>query len=94
MPVAGRDPVPPSGAIAVAINVTVTNPSAEGFLTVWPSGQDRPVASNLNYVAQETVANLVIVGVGSDGAVSIFAQRTTDVVVDVVGWFYASRLPA
>lgn len=93
LPVAGRDPVPPSGAIAVAINVTVTNPSAEGFLTVWPSGNIRPTASNLNYVAHETVANLVIVGVGSDGAVRIFAQRATDVVVDVVGWFYAGFNP-
>jgi hypothetical protein len=93
MPVAGRAPVPPSGAIAVAINVTVTNPSLGGFLTVWPSGVGRPVASNLNYVAQETVANLVIVGVGSDGSVSIFAQRATDVVVDVVGWFYAGFNP-
>jgi len=93
MPVAGRAPVPPSGAVAIAINVTVTDPSAAGFLTVWPSGRDRPVASNLNYAAQETVANLVIVGVGSDGAVDIFAQRATDVVVDVVGWFYAGFNP-
>ena len=93
MQVSGRVPVPATGAIAVAINVTVTSPSAEGFLTVWPSGTGRPVASNLNYVAQETVANLVIVGVGSDGAVNIFAQRATDVVVDVVGWFYAGFNP-
>jgi hypothetical protein len=93
MPVAGRSPVPPSGAVAVAINVTVTNPSSVGFLTVWPSGKDRPVASNLNYVAQETVANLVIVGVGSNGAVNIYSQQATDVVVDVVGWFYAGFNP-
>jgi hypothetical protein len=93
MPVAGRSPVPPSGAVAVAINVTVTNPSSVGFLTVWPSGKDRPVASNLNYVAQETVANLVIVGVGSDGAVNLYSQQATDVVVDVVGWFYAGFNP-
>jgi hypothetical protein len=93
MPVAGRSPVPPSGAVAVAINVTVTNPSSVGFLTVWPSGKDRPVASNLNYVAQETVANLVIVGVGSDGAVSVYSQQSTDVVIDVVGWFYAGFNP-
>jgi hypothetical protein len=93
MPVAGRSPVPPSGAVAVAINVTVTNPSSVGFLTVWPSGKDRPVASNLNYVAQETVANLVIVGVGSNGAVNLYSQQATDVVVDVVGWFYAGFNP-
>ena len=93
MPVTGRNPVPPSGAVAVAINVTVTNPSSVGFVTVWPSGKDRPVASNLNYVAQETVANLVIVGVGSNGAVNIFSQQKTDVIVDVVGWFYAGFNP-
>lgn len=93
MHIAGRDPVPSSGAVAVAINVTVTNPAAAGFLTVWPSGNDRPVASNLNYVGDETVANLVIVGVGTDGAVRIFAQQATDVVVDVVGWFHAGFNP-
>ncbi|MGZ4791129.1 MAG: DUF7743 domain-containing protein [Ilumatobacteraceae bacterium] len=93
MQVAGRDPIPSSGAIAVALNVTVTSPATDGFLTVWPSGSNRPVASNLNYAARETVANLVIVGVGTDGAIRIFAQRATDVVIDVEGWFYAGFNP-
>src|SRR5258707_7764268 len=40
---------------------TLFRSSAAGFVTVWPSGQDRPLASNLNVVAGQTVPNLVVV---------------------------------
>ena len=40
----------PANASAVVMNVTVTNPAAAGFVTVWPCGQPQPLASNLNYV--------------------------------------------
>ena len=45
----------PAYAVGVAINVTVTNPAAPGFLTVYPCGNDRPLVSNLNYIADQTV---------------------------------------
>src|SRR5690606_28206874 len=48
VPVAPSDGVP-SDASAVALNVTVVDPSSGGYLTVHPSGVDRPNASNLNY---------------------------------------------
>jgi hypothetical protein len=39
---------------------------------LYPDGQSRPASSNLNFVAAQTIANLVTVPVGSDGAVDIF----------------------
>lgn len=86
--VAGRGNVPSTGAGSVILNVTVTNPTATGFLTVWPNGTTRPLASNLNYVAGQTIPNLVIVDLNASGKVSLFANAgSPDVVVDVVGWF-------
>ncbi|MCH7606828.1 MAG: hypothetical protein IH962_06700, partial [Chloroflexi bacterium] len=57
----------PSSATAVAMNVTVVDATAASFLTAWPAGKPRPNASNLNYVAGQTVPNLVIVTVGAGG---------------------------
>lgn len=82
----------PAGAAAVVLNVTVTAPVGPGFLTVWPTGEGRPLASNLNYTAGQTRANQVTVKVGAGGAVNLFAQTSADVVVDIMGW-YAGGAP-
>jgi photosystem II stability/assembly factor-like uncharacterized protein len=74
-------------AVAVILNVTVTNPTAPGYLTVWPTGSARPVASDLNWVTGQTIANLVPVTIGTGGQVSIYnSAGSTDVVIDVVGY--------
>ena len=86
--VAGRGGVPGSGVTAVALNVTVTEPEAGGFLTAWPAGQERPLASNLNFVPGRTVANMVIVKVGDGGRVSLFnGGGRAHVIADVSGWY-------
>ncbi len=86
--VLGQGMVPGTGVSAVVLNVTVANPSAAGYLTVFPSGTSRPVASNLNFVAGQTVPNRVIVKVGTNGKVSIFNfQGSVHMVADVSGWF-------
>ena len=86
--IAGRGGVPAAGVGSVALNVTVTNPTAESYLTVWPKGQTQPNASNLNFIAGATIPNMVIVPLSSSGEISIFnAAGTTDVIVDVLGWF-------
>ncbi len=85
--VAGRGGVSPSPE-AVALNVTVTGPTAASFLTVWPSGEPRPFASSINMVPGQTVPNMVLTRVGANGMVSIFNNTgSTDVVVDVLGCF-------
>ena len=47
--VTGRGAVP-GDATAVVLNVTVTQPLGSGFVTVYPCGDPRPLASNLNFV--------------------------------------------
>jgi hypothetical protein len=87
--VLGRGGIPASGVGSVALNVTITAPTAAGFMTVWPAGTTRPEASNLNFVANQTVPNMVIVPVGADGQISLYssAGATTDIIVDALGWF-------
>jgi hypothetical protein len=86
--VAGRGGVPVSGVRAVALNVTVVGPTAAGYLTAFPSGGAIPGASNLNFVPGQTVPNMVIAQLGSDGKVSLLnSNGLTPVIVDVVGWF-------
>jgi uncharacterized protein YkwD len=86
--VAGRGGVPATGVSAVVMNVAVTQPTAASFLTVYPAGENMPGASNLNYVAGQTVPNLVTAKVGSNGQVSIFnLAGSTHVIADVAGWF-------
>ena len=76
---------------AVALNVTVTGPTAGSFLTVWPSGEPRPFASSVNMVRGQTVPNMVLARVGANGMVSIFNNTgSTDVVVDVMGCFHGA----
>lgn len=85
--VAGRGSVP-AGANAVALNVTLVGPTAGTFLTAWPSGSDRPLASNLNGVPGSVVPNMVISKIGPDGKVDLFNfAGSSDVVVDVLGYF-------
>lgn len=89
--VAGRAGVPTGGVDSVVLNVTATNTTQHGFITVWPSGSERPLASNLNFVPGQTVPNLVIVKVGGGGKVAIYnSAGSSDVVADVVGWFSPS----
>lgn len=80
--------IPASGVAAVALNVTATDTTAAGYLTVFPTGASRPLASNLNWARAETVPNRVIVPLGTGGKVSIFnGLGDADVVVDVNGYF-------
>jgi hypothetical protein len=83
--------VPAAGGTAVALNVTATNVSGlESFLTVWPSGSSRPLASNLNFIQGQTVPNLVIARVGAEGRISIYNNvGNVDVVADTQGYFAA-----
>ncbi|MER5635881.1 hypothetical protein ABT095_02860 [Kitasatospora sp. NPDC002227] len=87
--VAGQGGVPATGASAVALNVTVTDTTGPGYLTAWPSGSARPVASNLNWVAGQTVPNMVVVPIGPDGTVSLYngSPGSTQLVADVAGYY-------
>ena len=81
--------VPATGASGIVVNTTVTAPTQSSYLTVYPSlVVPRPTASNLNFTIGQTVPNLVIVKVGTDGNVKIYnAVGQVHVIFDVVGYF-------
>ncbi len=91
--VSGRGPVPATGVSAVVLNITGDQAVQDGFVTVWPTGIDRPLASNLNLVATDTRANLVVVPLGVEGKVSLFTSGGTELIADVAGWFTDATAP-
>ena len=77
-------------ATAVIANTTVTGATADSFVTVYPSGIALPT-SNINFSAGQTTANLVAVKIGSNGQVGVDNfSGSTDVIMDVVGYFAAT----
>ncbi len=96
LPVLGRGGVPAVGVSAVVLNVTVTGPTRAGFVTVFADGASRPATSNLNFVAGQTVPNLVVAPVGSAGAVALYngSGGTVQLVADVSGYVRSQPAPS
>jgi hypothetical protein len=77
-------------AKSVAVNVTVTEPASQGYLTLFPSGTTPPLASTINFRAGQTRANNAILPLGSGGTISVFSGQPTGTVhfiLDVTGYF-------
>jgi hypothetical protein len=72
---------------SIALNVTAVDPTADGFLTVYPCGEPIPEASNLNFIQGKTVANAVLARVGTGGNVCIYSSAPTSLIVDLVSRF-------
>ena len=64
----------PEDATAVVLDVAVTAGQEAGYLTVYPCAGAQPPTSNLNYVADQTVANSVTSAIGTNGTVCIYVQ--------------------
>jgi hypothetical protein len=80
--------VVPATARAVVLNITVTDTSAASYLTAWPDQSPRPLASDLNWQAGQTVPSLAVVELSTDGKLDLYnAAGSADVVVDVAGWY-------
>jgi hypothetical protein len=72
------------------VNITVTQPTAPGHITLYPAGGSLPLASTLNYRADQTRANNAIVGLGAGGGLVVFCGQTTGTthfIIDVSGYF-------
>lgn len=82
----------PAGATAVSMNVTIANPTAGSFLTVYPSDAPLPLASNLNWVAgQAHTPNKVDVALSAGGAIDLYnGFGTVNVIADVVGYYVST----
>jgi hypothetical protein len=79
----------PSDAAAYSLNVTAVPQGSLPYLTIWPSGQSQPTASTLNAPTGTVTANGAIVPAGSNGDVTVYVGGTSDVVIDVNGYFAA-----
>lgn len=79
---------PAEGAGAVMINATATGAAAPGFVTAWPDGEDRPIASTLNLsFPGQTRPNAAILPIGAGGRINFYSLRGVDLLADVFGWF-------
>ncbi|HEY3751532.1 MAG TPA: PKD domain-containing protein [Pseudonocardiaceae bacterium] len=85
--VAGVDSIP-VGVRAVAMTVTVTDTATSGNVSTYPDGIAKPLVSTVNFVKGQTVPNLTIVSVGTDGDVDLStAGGPVDLIADVTGYF-------
>ena len=81
----------PSDTTAVAVNLTGTAPTANTNLAAYPADRAKPLASNLNLDAGQTLANLVTVGVAPGGKVKVTnARGSVHAVADLVGYYRSS----
>jgi hypothetical protein len=79
----------PADAAGVALNVTIVDPTNDGFATVFPCGPSTPNASNVNFVKGHDIPNFVVAMPGVGGKVCVYASTVVDVIVDVSGYFAA-----
>ncbi len=79
----------PSDASAVVLNITGTEATSDGFVTVWPCGVTRPTTSSLNLRVGVTTPNLVVSKIGTGGKVCLFTQSGAHLLADVSGYFPA-----
>jgi hypothetical protein len=79
-------------ATAVAVNVTVANPTSIGLITAYPDQTSLPIASNINYAANENVPNMVVVKVGADGKFDLHntSTGTVQLIADLEGCYSAT----
>ena len=75
-----------SSAAAFSLNVTVVPRHSLGYLTIWPTGESQPYVSLMNSDGRAK-ANAAIVPAGSSGSVNVYVTDTTDVILDINGYF-------
>jgi hypothetical protein len=81
----------PSTAKALAVNFTVVDAAAQGFLKAYAANQSSPTTSVINFLPAVTRANNAIVSLATDASGGIKVENgssgTVHVIIDVVGYF-------
>ena len=77
----------PDGATAAAFTVTAVDTTAAGYVTMYPTGIERPLAANINADKLATVTNSAVVVLGEAGSVDVYHSGEGDIVVDVTAVF-------
>ncbi len=76
-------------AMSYSLNITVVPTQPLSYLTVWPAGQAQPLVSTLNANTGAVTANAAIVPAGTAGDISVYTTGSTDLIIDVNGYFAA-----
>ncbi|MGB8507636.1 MAG: LamG-like jellyroll fold domain-containing protein [Pyrinomonadaceae bacterium] len=86
----------PPATQAIVGNATIINDAqgGQGFVTIYPSGSFRPLASNLNYVPGQVIPNAFTVALGPDGAFNIYSLKSLHIIADVSGYYSPEPLDA
>jgi hypothetical protein len=77
----------PSTAQAYALNIAVVAPGPLGYLTTWPTGQTMPEVGTLAAPNGGVVGDAALVPAGTSGAISVYVSNTTDLIIDIDGYF-------
>lgn len=80
----------PASALALAVNVSVTQPTAGGNLTLFAPGTANPGTAAINYRAGQTRANNAVIAVDASGAITVHCSQSSgsvQLVLDVNGYF-------
>lgn len=82
----------PAGVSAVVLNLTGISTASGAFITAYPSDTARPPTSNLNLIAGQTAAVLVVASLSDDGQVTLYnSGGPTHLILDVEGWFTSTK---
>jgi hypothetical protein len=92
-PVPGSSCNIPTTAAAYSLNVTVVPNGTLGYISIWATGQAQPLASTLNSIDGRIKSDAAIVPAGTGGGISVFATDTTDVILDINGYFVPTTVP-
>ncbi len=81
----------PAGALALTGNATTVSPQANGFLTLYPSNAARPLIASANFQPGVNLNSPFMVGLSPSGQFNMYAASTTDLVIDITG-YYSTQL--
>jgi hypothetical protein len=74
-------------ATSVAVNITIVSGSVPGFLVIFPHGQARPLASNINFGRGVTTAAFALSRLPADGKLTIYSSAPgVNAILDVSGY--------
>ncbi len=79
--------LPNVGLGAVALNVTATGATQDGYVTAWPCADTKPPTSSVNYAAGEDIPNTVIAAPDQYGKVCLDSSTPVNLIADLSGWF-------
>ena len=82
----GGSPAPDS-AVAVAVNLTGVLPDVTGFVRAFPCDVGEPDISSINPRVGTARANSAIIPTAADGTICLTSNVTTNVLIDITGWF-------